>query len=285
MDFFSGSVPRKLIPFRLGMSADSKEPSTSELKTPENAVSVAASALRSDVSPITSSAKELISPLTSGTSSSDVTAYVEGFMSKANTAPTDSEATIMINRPKTPDPIQVTIVHPITSKSPVSQSDNLAIKGPMKTSSEDPCHTEKPPQGQLPLDSESEIASLFECNVFPTTVYPQTDISEAGEVQTGEPSTKVLYKDANPGVNFVVPQNSDADADLSGNDGELGEPRLNSMDPLPGIRHLTGQSRGILKEYFERNVPIELPRDHPTIALSEDQAYHLLRVMSYETHF
>ena len=283
MDFFSGSVPRKLIPFHLGMSADPKESSTSELKTSENAVSVASSALRPNDSPITPSTKELNSPLTSGTSSSDVTTYVEGFMSKANTAPADSEATIVINRPKTPDSTQVTIVHPITSKSPGSQSDNSPTKGLMEATSEDPCHTEKPPQSQLLPDSESEVASLFECNVFPTTVYPQTDISEAGEVQTGEPSTKVLYKDANPGVNFVVPQNSDVDADLSGNDGELGEPRLNSMDPLPGIRHLTGQSRGILKEYFERNVPIELPRDHPTIALSEDQTYHLLRVMSYET--
>ena len=152
-----------------------------------------------------------------------------------------------------------------------------------KTSSQTRCDSAERPQGQIQKDSESEIARLVECNVFPTTLYPQTDVSEIGEVQVGEPSTKVLYKDMTPGVSFVVLQNSDVDADLSGNDGELGEPRLNSMDPLPGIRHLSGQSRGNLKEYFERNVPIELPRDHPTIALSEDQAYHLLRVRSYET--
>ena len=35
MDFFSGSVPRKLIPFRLGMSANPKEPPTDSIKVTE----------------------------------------------------------------------------------------------------------------------------------------------------------------------------------------------------------------------------------------------------------
>ena len=49
------------------------------------------------------------------------------------------------------------------------------------------------------------------------------------------------------------------------------------------LRDLSGRSRGILKRYFEETPPFALPIAHPTVAFSEPQLYHLLRVLTDET--
>ena len=46
---------------------------------------------------------------------------------------------------------------------------------------------------------------------------------------------------------------------------------------------LSGRSRAILKEYFDEAAPIRLPVGHSTVAFTEPQIYHLLRVLTDET--
>ena len=46
---------------------------------------------------------------------------------------------------------------------------------------------------------------------------------------------------------------------------------------------LSGRSRAILKEYFDEAAPIRLPVGHSTVAFTEPQIYHFLRVLTDET--
>ena len=46
---------------------------------------------------------------------------------------------------------------------------------------------------------------------------------------------------------------------------------------------LSGRSRAILKEYFDEAAPIRLQVGHSTVAFTEPQIYHLLRVLTDET--
>ena len=56
-----------------------------------------------------------------------------------------------------------------------------------------------------------------------------------------------------------------------------------SRGPDDHLPELSGRSRAILKTYFADAKPFILPLGHPTVAFSEAQIYHLLRVLSDET--
>ena len=58
---------------------------------------------------------------------------------------------------------------------------------------------------------------------------------------------------------------------------------MNSVDPFPHLRRFSDPSRSLLNTYFEQNVPIELSKDHTTVASSEDQVYNLIRVACDES--
>ena len=62
----------------------------------------------------------------------------------------------------------------------------------------------------------------------------------------------------------------------------LGMPS-SSRGPDDHLPELTGRSRAILKTYFADTKPFNLPLGHPTVAFTEAQMYHLLRVLSDET--
>ena len=51
----------------------------------------------------------------------------------------------------------------------------------------------------------------------------------------------------------------------------------------PEAHQLSNTSRAIINHYFEETSPIELPRGHPTIALSFDQMQSILRVVADES--
>ena len=286
MDFFSGSVPRKLIPFRLGMADKAKESSDRRITIREDVVDESFPnrdyvVTQTEIVPTTQSSSQA-----SGGSSSDVNTYAERFISSVQKSQIESEAVFTIHRPVA-HVADTTCVGGIPNVGPQVSVMNTGISTPTVKSAFLPIGAQKLPDPEsskdpAQFDNDSDLLSLVDCSVLPTSTYPQTDASETVEIRVGEPSAVVLHKDTTPDVNYVVPSHSDVDADMSGNDGELEATRLNSMDPFPGLRHLSGRSRGMLKEFFEKNVPIQLPRDHPTLALSEDQAYQLLRIVSDE---
>ena len=57
-----------------------------------------------------------------------------------------------------------------------------------------------------------------------------------------------------------------------------GNPLLHSLDPFPLLTRLSGPSRSLLKKYFDQSHPVNLPKDHTTVAFREDQMYNLIRV-------
>ena len=63
---------------------------------------------------------------------------------------------------------------------------------------------------------------------------------------------------------------------------EPGKPS-SSRGPDGHLPELSGRSRAILKTFFADAKPFTLPLGHPTVAFSEAQVYHLLRVLSDET--
>ena len=57
-----------------------------------------------------------------------------------------------------------------------------------------------------------------------------------------------------------------------------------SAEQGSGIRELSGRSRAILKQYFDQDATtINFPLGHRTVAFTEPQVYHLLRVLTDET--
>ena len=74
-----------------------------------------------------------------------------------------------------------------------------------------------------------------------------------------------------------------ADGGQTDVENSRGDPVLNSLDPFPFLRRLSGPSRSLLKKYFDQNPPVELSKDHTTVAFSEEQVYNLIRVACDET--
>ena len=65
-----------------------------------------------------------------------------------------------------------------------------------------------------------------------------------------------------------VPGTDQMETEQSGTGEAQGATVLDSVDPFPNLRRLSGPSRSLLKTYFEKNAPVELPKDHTTVAFS-----------------
>ena len=67
--------------------------------------------------------------------------------------------------------------------------------------------------------------------------------------------------------------------------GSTAESRPTTAGPShPELRELSGRSRAILKQYFDEDATtVSLPLGHRTVAFTEPQIYHLLRVLTDET--
>ena len=283
MDFFTGSVPRKLISFRLGMSSDkdqSQQASTS-LNTEQLTVDVIPpKSGEKDDSPSNSGQANTPS---SGSSDGDVNLYAEGYLA-SRTDIGDPHINMVSSVPPSSTPTSDTV----SKVTEVPQDDNVVP--PEKTSDSVTIVVEKDKEKDVSTEPpkapscgfESDVMSLGECTKLPETVYPATDASEVG-VDNGESCLKLLKRDQVSRSTATGYCASDNDADLSGNDGEEDNTGLNSMDTLPHLRPMNKDSRALLKECFDQNVPIRLPQGQQTIAFSEEQVYQMLRVMSNET--
>ena len=62
--------------------------------------------------------------------------------------------------------------------------------------------------------------------------------------------------------------------------GLIASTSIGVEDQLPA---LSGRTRGVHKTYFLETKVFNLPRGHPTVAFTEPQMYHLLRVLTDET--
>ena len=133
------------------------------------------------------------------------------------------------------------------------------------------------------LDIDSDVLSLGDCTKVPDSTPLFTDPPERPEAATGESCFTVLHQSQQHHTRFEDFGTNNEETDLSDTGNTQGNTVLNSIDPFPNLRRLSGPSRSLLKSYFDKNVPVILSKDHKTVAFSEDQVYNLIRVACDET--
>ena len=290
MDFFSGSVPRKLIPFRLRMSGEHGE----KITQGNSASSSGANLTGEKIPPpgesaLTNNPEQNPLSQSSNSSGEDVNQYASNFLNRhsfvCDNLPNPPSKNVSLNLSSSPI---------ISGKS--RKSRNLFGELPVdiwtcpRTSS--PKSTPRlpvPPPTKWSIsasffrDTDSDVISLGECTNLPVTSLPKMDTYYGVKATIGESGLSVLYKGDTAGKRYLDSGGSDNDTDQF----SLGRPQetqyLNSLDPYPELRRLTGPSRSLLKRYFEENVPVSLSKDHTTVAFSQDQVYNLIRVACDET--
>ena len=111
------------------------------------------------------------------------------------------------------------------------------------------------------------------------------DDSTGGE-ETGDASSHV----SGPPLYGFVPVGGAAESTVEGSSTETSDhvpdpPQPSASAPHDTrIRELSGRSRAILKQYFdEDSATVNFPLGHRTVAFTEPQIYHLLRVLADET--
>ena len=137
---------------------------------------------------------------------------------------------------------------------------------------------------QLETDDSSSFCDAPELPQGETKVrflYEGTETEEAGD-GTSHLSCPELYS-------FIpAPHNPSS----SGEDTLTRAPKDSTVEsrpttagpPHPELRELSGRSRAILKQYFDEDATtVSLPLGHRTVAFTEPQVYHLLRVFTDET--
>ena len=139
-----------------------------------------------------------------------------------------------------------------------------------------------------PLPPEEDNASSS-CE-FPELTRTIPRVHFLADFSEGEKTVDRASLSSCPSINGKIPvdiesgteasDESDLHAGTSSANGPSTSAFKNTADDL---LELSGRSRAILKTYFGKAKAFNLPQGHPTVALTEPQLYHLLRVMSDET--
>ena len=107
-----------------------------------------------------------------------------------------------------------------------------------------------------------------------------SDLDTAG-VSSGLEDLPLLYGT----IPFCAGLESGKDTDTDTDDQNVNLPGTSkagdSQQEKP-LRELSGRSRAILKQYFDTDDPYTFPVGHRTVAFTEPQVYHLLRVLTDE---
>ena len=102
---------------------------------------------------------------------------------------------------------------------------------------------------------------------------------ETGTEEAGDTSSQASA----PQLYAYLPIGNVADTVGEGSSTDSMRPSTSAAQD-PKIRELSGRSRAILKQYFDDDAStITFPLGHRTVAFTEPQIYHLLRVLTDET--
>ena len=294
MDFYSGSVPRRVILFRLDMEK-TKDPKTTSDKPLEESGSTTGICLNQPPPKEASSAAGLFA--SSGSSQEDVNQYAQSYISQIESGQElispEQVTSVTIGDPPSspgmdPDYLPPSSTPRIASSGLEEHVDKTApkpVQSCAKTPSKHPFSLlHIPPRvGESQSDNDSDVLSLGDNAVAlnPNTLFPDSDTGTV--VAEGEPCFNVLHCSHQLGGSLDPQDTDDSGAAPSSSRGNQGGTVLNTLDPFPHLRRLSGPSRSLLKKYFETNAPVELSKDHTTVAFSEDQVYNLIRVACDET--
>ena len=136
------------------------------------------------------------------------------------------------------------------------------------------------------LNSEEDNASsVYEVPALPNN---EPKVRFLADLSEGEKTSEETSSFVRPSLYGHIPGLSESEAnagDESGISTPLPEDLIasTSRGPDDQLPELSGRSRAILKTYFLEEKAFNLPRGHPTVAFTEPQIYHLLRVLTDET--
>ena len=138
-------------------------------------------------------------------------------------------------------------------------------------------------RGEKELSGEETSSSLYDAPPLPdgvSVVRYLTDASE-GEFpeQNEDPEVPLLYTGIPQGFESGTEggdESSSLQIDQPGPSSSTGQTHFK-------LHELSGRSRALLKEFFETTEAFQLPLGHPTVAFSETQLYHLLKILTNET--
>ena len=131
-----------------------------------------------------------------------------------------------------------------------------------------------------------EGSSVCDAPKLPTGV---TDVIYLDDVTGTEEAGDTSSQASGPALyNFQPVGNATETAEESSVDTSIHRPDIMRPSTSTGkdskVRELSGRSRAILKQYFDEDATtINFPLGHRTVAFTEPQVYHLLRVLTDET--
>ena len=168
----------------------------------------------------------------------------------------------------------------VDAASKSSESVGIAINTKIGPSVSQPCQEEKVPSTcKRHEELESEIVSAAKTLLDPTEYF--TDTSEVEDLidSSGVGGPVFSPNKKTPTIGHVPAQNEETNSANEFSQGSQGP----SQEQTPGSRRLSASGRVLLRKFFIEIDPIELPRGHPTIALTEGQIRTVLKTISDET--
>ena len=254
MDSYSGSCPQQFISFRLDMTTEknSPEPTTApvveakETETPETVELLGLDRPSPQVSEGSRSTEE------------SVTTYIERTVDVMSQPDTET-----IN----PLPTQQgSTARMITVSSPflkVSVSEPITVRN-------DLTHIEAGTDNYMEDGSTIEAPGLY------------GDTTEAEDLM--DSSGVAAFPPAAPNVILEPTLFPEFEGEFHADSGHSDSEQEQYRAKLDGAdRQLSAKGKLVIKKYFRETRPIELPRDHPVIALTADEMHAVLRTVSDES--
>ena len=262
------------------------------------------------VSSISRIQAEDVALLYSPDSNTDVTSYADEVVQRLEKAPASLIAETSSAVGTTPDAVPVQRTRENNSTLPFPRSSTPTLNAETVEPSANLSHLET--ALDVIIGSQSDLPVLVPVPLLESGCVTGLQERNEGDNTSSTCDFPSLPKD-NPKVHFLTddPTESEKASDDASHEGgpplyssvpfesesgtEAGDESGQGRDSMgPGkpsgsrgpddhLPELTGRSRAILKTYFADAKPFTLPLGHPTVAFSEAQMYHLLRVLSDET--
>ena len=241
MDFYSGSVPRNRIPFRLGMS--SKEGNPISINPDSQFASDIPQEGRGYAPESAPSNPVCVVSQSSGSSGEEVNQYALDYITRVVDQGRDQALDITGKN---------SLIRPL--------SENPTRLPALPAKSSGPGTSFFSSKARDLLDSDSDVLSLGECIRVPETSHPFTDVPENPALPTGDSCFTVLHAAQKHSGQLAGLEIGNSEAERSETEDTLEGIGLNSVDPYPHLRRLTGLSRYLLETFFEKNVPVTLSK-------------------------
>ena len=257
MDSYSGSYPLKFVSFHLEMSNEERLPESTN-----PTIAPIGQGQEHEPAQFQNVPEKEVRPESQASNSTDesVSAYIEKVISQfpgASTTPLD------------------TVLEEDPHAAPKVPEADENTHGAPKVSESIALEVTKTPQ-PVPANSEESRTRTPECRAL------HSDTSDPGELYDSSgvdlPTTKLGTFSFDP--DLFTSLDEDLQQSSRNSDAELAVYRDKMLSTE---RNLSPTGREVIRKFFTKNVPVELPAGHSTVAFSESQVHAVLRTIADES--